>query len=279
MEFYGNTKIGTFKWTGGGEYGGKGYCFPRKENSLLEIDVSNKRTREIALHTGYRGEHHYGGVISPEGIIYQPPRNTDHILRVDLESFETRRIPIIDEMESYRYSASVLYPNGDIYMIPEFGGRFLVLHKDTEEVEVFGMPSDHLVFGAVVGIDGNIYGYSKEGKGIMKIDPISKKVEYVCTNIGNPDCYGAVVGINGRIYGVPANGKSIWEFDVERQEVRKLFNLEESGIVKCAGGGLRLDGTIVLIPCFGEYIYFIKNSLNNNVLPKASDLYYFNLNF
>ena len=151
-ELIGKTKIGTFKWTGGCGYKGKGYGFPRKDNSLLEIDVCKKIVKEIPLYTHYRGEHHYGGVVTPDGILYQPPRNADHILRIDLNNYETRRIFIPGSKDHYRYSSSVILPNGDIYMIPEFGHRMMVLNTTTEKVELFGNPSDHMVFGAVVGI-------------------------------------------------------------------------------------------------------------------------------
>ncbi len=82
----------------------------------------------------------------------------------------------------------------------------------------------------------------------------------MCQNIGNPDCYGSVVGINGNIYGVPGGGSIIWEYSLRENIVKPLFELSEYGYAKCAGGGVGLDGTIVFMPCFGEYVYFIKNN-------------------
>lgn len=257
FELFGNLKIGTFKWTGGCEYNGICYGFPRKENSLLLIDYVNRKAYSHKLDTNYRGEHHYGGVLTSDGIVYQPPRNTDHILRIDLNTYETKKIrmPYVDS--TCRYSSSVMHPSGDVYLIPEYGYRMAVLDPDTERVEYIGGKFDHLVFGAVVGLDGNIYGFSKEGNGILKINTKNRSIEFICQGIGNPDCYGAVVGINGKIYGVPGGGDTIYEFDIESQMVRVLFQLDEIGYAKCAGAGVGTNGTIVMIPCFGDFIYYL----------------------
>ena len=257
-DIFGKLKTGTFKWTGGCEYKGRCYGFPRKENSLLVIDQKKREAFSQKLNICYRGEHHYGGVLTPGGVVYQPPRNTDHVLKIDLNTYETDRIDMPCIEGTCRYSSSVLHPSGEIYLIPEFGYRMAVLDPDTEEIHYFGEKSGHLVFGAVVGIDGNIYGFFKEGKGILKVDVKNKKTEFIHEEIGNPDCYGSVVGINGKIYGVPGGGNTIWEFDVRNQTVRKLFEIEERGYAKCAGGGVGADGTIVMMPCFGGYVYFLK---------------------
>ncbi|MCR5237209.1 MAG: hypothetical protein K6E34_08445 [Lachnospiraceae bacterium] len=254
---FGQTKIGTYKWTGGCEYEGKCYGFPRKENSLLVIDPVSKTVNTVPLNIAYRGEHHYGGVLTPEGIVYQPPRNTDHVLRIDLNNRETKMVSMPGIEVSCRYSASVFHPDGDIYLMPEFGHRAAVLRYDTEKIEYLDYISDHLVFGMVVGNDGNIYGFSKEGEGLLRLEVKTGKVEFIHKEIGIPDCYGSVVGINGRIYGCPAAGEIIWEYDIEKDHMKPVFNLEEKGYAKCAATGVCPDGTIVFLACFGEYIYFL----------------------
>lgn len=256
-EFFGEAPIGTFKWTGGCCYGDKIYGFPRKENSLLVMDVQTKEIAVREIPTGYRGEHHYGGVCTENGIIYQPPRNCNHILKIDLNTFEVEEIAIADENSKCRYTASVIHPNGDIYMIPERGQRVLVLHPDTDRVEYIGEIMTVIVFGVVVGIDGNIYGFCKDGNGLLKISVQSKSVEMICEEIGRADCYGSVVGVNGKIIGIPADMGNVWEFDVLKQKAQRLFVLEEKGMAKCAGAGVGCDGTICMIPAFGEYIYFV----------------------
>ena len=268
-KIFGRTRIGTFKWTGGCAYQGSCYGFPRKENSLLVIDPDREKTQEIKLGTHYRGEHHYGGAVTPEGMLYQSPRNTDHILRIDLNTYETKQISMPGIGGGCRYSSCVLHPNGMIYLIPEFGYCTAVLNPDTEEVMYIGEPSEHLVFGAVVGYDGNIYGFSKQGDGILRIDTEWNRVDYVCREIGNPDCYGSVVGINGRIYGIPGGGDTIWEYDIAKESVISLYRLQENGYAKCAGAGVGCDGTIVMIPCFGEYLYFLRCSRNPGIKEEA----------
>lgn len=264
VKFFGRTRTGTFKWTGSCLFQGIIYGFPRKENSILAINPETERVSVIELDLHYRGEHHYGGVVTPDGTLYQPPRNTDHILRIDLSSFSVSTIPLSLDGERLRYSASVQVPSGEIYLIPEYGFRTAVLFPESGKVEFIGDPFTHLVFGVVVGWDGNIYGFSKEGYGILRVDVAKKTVDWVCQEIGNPDCYGSVVGINGRIYGIPAGGRTIWEFDVTRQTAEALFDVPD-GIAKCAGAAVRSDGTIGMIPCFGEYLYLLSTDGRGSV--------------
>lgn len=275
-ETFGKAPIGTFKWTGGCCYNGLIYGFPRKENSLLVMDAKTEEIAVRKLPTNYRGEHHYGGVCTEAGIVYQPPRNSDHILKIDLNSYEVKEIPIADRGAKCRYSASVLLPNGDIYMIPERGQKVLVFCPETEKIEYIGEIQTGIVFGAVVGIDGNIYGFYKEGDGLLKIDVENRSVEQICTEVRQPDCYGSVVGINGKIIGIPAKANVIWEFDVLSRSAKKLFDLEEEGIAKCAGAGVGCDGTICMIPAFGEYIYFLSVDETLCLSPDIMKSRYFN---
>ncbi|WP_026526302.1 hypothetical protein [Butyrivibrio sp. VCD2006] len=256
--YFGKTRIGTFKWTGGCNFKGNCYGFSRKENSILTFDNENGMACEIGLGTRYRGEHHYGGSMVKGGIVYQPPRNTDHVLKIDLNSFKSTQIKMPGVIGGVRYSCSVLHPNGDIYLIPEFGYKPAILHTDTEKIEYFGEESDYLVFSAVVGMDGNIYGYKKNGNGILCINVKEKTVYSICKTIGEPDCYGSLVGINGRIYGIPAGGNTIWEYDLRNQEVSRAFELDERGYAKCGGGGIAPNGSLVLMPCYGDMIYILE---------------------
>ncbi len=266
-EEFGRTSIGTFKWTGVCEYNGLVYGLPRKSNDILVVDISKKTVKQVPLETDYRGEHHYGGVITNSGIIFQPPRNTNHILKINTETYKTEQIAIPGACGAMRYSSSVILKNGDVYMIPEYGYKLLILHTEDESVEVVDILLDSLVFGCVVGVDGNIYGFPKEGNGILKIDTNERRVSNVCENIGNPDCYGTVAGINGKLYGVPAGGKTIWEYDVIDQKAIDLFKIPEIGYAKCAGGSVTPSGGIVMMPCFGNVTYILDtdNKCNSNM--------------
>lgn len=262
VEHFGKTKIGTFKWTGIVYYQEKMFCLPRKENSILIIDPKKRICEEKSLNINYHGEHHYSGVVTDKGLVYQPPRDENHILVIDLNDFTTRKIQIAGNNEKRRYSSVVLHPDNKVYFIPEFGCDFLVMDMITEEIKVIPANMNSLVFGAVVAYDKNIYGYCKEGQGLLKINTKDDKIEWICGEIGNPDCYGSIVGINGKIYSVPAGGNSIYEFDVKTQKARKIFTIEDDSIAKCAGAALGNDGSIVMLPCFGGKIY--KLSCNKN---------------
>lgn len=272
----GCTKVGTFKWTGGCVYKEKIYGFPRKESSILVIDPGTREMMEEKLDCAYRGEHHYGGICTDKGIVYQPPRDTDHILKVDLNDLTTEEILITKRGEKHRYTASIEHPDGSIYMIPEAGRKVLRVHPITEEIETIGDVLDAYVFGVVVGLDGNIYGYCNEGRGILKIDVIKKQVSRVCEEIGEASSYGSVVGLNGKIYNIPAHGNYIWEFDIEKQSVIQVFCLKENGIAKCAGAGIGHDGTICMIPASGEYIYYLSTEESVDLDEAAMNNRFFN---
>ena len=265
VHMFGKVKVGTFKWTGGCAYQGKIYGFPRKENSLLVIDPEKETLDICKLSTNYRGEHHYGGICTPVGMIYQPPRNTNHILCIDLNSRETKTIPIGTDGKKCRYVSTVLHPNGKVYMLPEEGGRIVALDPETDEWDFWGGELDCRVFGAVVGRDGNIYGYCKQGDGLLKVNVEDGIIERICTEIGNVDSYGSVIVINGKIYSIPATANRIFEFDIDTQQAKMLFQIEEEGVAKCAGGGVGCDGTICMIPDFGEYGYFMASEENVNI--------------
>ena len=253
------------------------YGFPRKENSLLVIDPDRNELYTQSLDTHYHGEHHYGGVCTEEGIIYQPPRNCDHILKINLCSFETGKILVTENDAVCRYCGSVLLPDGDIWMIPENGYRLLLFHPKTETVEHIGMPIPALVFGPGVGEDGNIYGFCKDGNGLLKIDTKRRKPEMICQEIGNPGCYGSVVGVNGDIFGIPANGNGIWRFCVESQRAEKIFDLSEAKCeAKCAGAGVGTDGTICMIPAFGNKLIFLGSSARIQIEEASIQSQYLN---
>lgn len=260
-ELYEKIKTGTYKWTGGCAYQGKIYGFPRKENSLLMFDLKEKTSKVLPLPVRYRGEHHYGGILTDGGIVYQPPRNTDHILVIDLNHFITKELPLPEWGKRYRFCGMIQCPDGVIYLTPEKGERVLRYELVGGEMEYIGSPMECSVFGPVMGYDGNIYGFGIDGNGILKIDTRKKRVSVICEEIGDTGCYGSIVGINGRIYGIPAQRKEMYELDIMKQKVRKIFTLQESGEAKCAGAGIFSDGTICFVPAFGAYVYYIKPSM------------------
>lgn len=118
MDFVGNFDKSDFKWTGGCIYNNDLYAFPRTENSLLKYCPETNSSEKIPCDFKYEKEHHYGGVCTNEGIIYQPPRNSDHILKWDIKNKTCKKIQINNGANA-RYCGSVIHPNGYAYFIPE----------------------------------------------------------------------------------------------------------------------------------------------------------------
>lgn len=247
---------GNFKWTGGGKYKNIIYAFPRTSNCVLCIDCERETTEEMPLPVVYEGEHHYGGVITDKGYIYQPPRNADHILKININTWEVSKIYLVPRLFhlKLRYCGSICHPNGFIYFLPEREERVIKFDPDTDQFEYIGRPiKECMVFSAVVMPDGNIYGFSLY-KGILKIDVENEDVTMIFYHI-NFGCYGTKLGINGHAYGIPGSGTEFWEYDAATNDVRSCGTNGDKKKAKCAGGFTDTMGNIHMAPAFGDKIY------------------------
>lgn len=254
----GNISKGAFKWSGGCLWKGKVYGFPRSSNNLLVYDIKNaQEPQEIPLNLDYDREHHYGGVCTKQGIVYQPPRSTNTILKIDLNTQKAEEIPICRQKMRFRYCGSILHPNGLIYMFPEYMERVMVLDPKTDRIYFIGSIISSMVFGACIGCDENIYGFSAYAKGILKIDPVKKTSEMICTD-QKYGSFGSALGVNGKILSIPGGGNAIYEYDVQRQTVRKIGEFEESCPAKCAGSCIMPDGRIICVPAMGRVMYVLE---------------------
>ncbi len=266
--YIGNLSDGNLKWSGGCLYKGNVYGFPRSSHNL--VILANKKDgtpREIPLKIDYDGEHHYGGVCTSEGVVYQPPRNTDNILKINLNTNKVREIQIGKKGRILRYCGSVQHPNGLIYIFPEKRERVMVLDPKTDKVSFIGKQITSMVFGACVHPDGNIYGYSAYGKGMIKVDVKNNKVYKMFTE-HTFGVYGTMLGINGHVLGVPGDGNYIYDYDVEIGNLSTITKLEENGKAKCAGASMDSKGNIYCIPAFGNKIYKLCPSVEEEISEK-----------
>lgn len=249
--YIGNTSSGLFKWTGGCVWNDAIYCFPRTANSFLKIDENS--VEEIPLTFKYKNEHHYSGICTKEGVVYQPPRNTNHILKTILNTGISSKIDIVDEKYgvAFRYCGSIIHPNGFIYFFPEGNDRVLKLDPKTDKWCFIGNRISTMCFDAKVGLDGNIYGFSAYCKGIMKIDVTNDTVQMIHTDIA-PGAYGTKYGVDGCLYSVPGDGSEIIRYDVERDKVEVVFDLKDKSRAKFAGGVTLPKGYIICIPATDE---------------------------
>lgn len=278
-EKWGWLSDGRFKWTGGGQKNQYIFAFPRAFNKILQIDCQELKTEEIDISLNYKGEHHYGGVLCKNGMIYQPPRNTDHLLAINTISWEVHKIKLLHGYIHYklRYCGSVLHPNGYIYFLPERNERVIMFHPSTEKFIFIGrFISECMVFHAVVSVDGNIYGFSLYN-GILKIDVRKNSVKMLY-----PDkyfgCYGTKMGINGKIYGILGNGETFWEYNVVGHELKRIKNIDNTQKAKCAGGLTDRSGNIHMVPAFGNEIYTLDFG-NKEIIPEKLYEQYFSDNY
>ncbi len=240
-----------YKWTGECVYKDKLYFFPRKQNNLLVCDKKGNIT-EIKGKK-YREEHHYGG-INWKHYVIQPPRNTSHFLVWDLEDKTCKTIKICPSLFLIllRYNCSILHPNGYIYFFPE-NGRIIKFNPENFKWCFIGNRFNTMIFDAKIGLDGNIYGYSIYGFGIVKLNIKDEIVEILYPDIAF-DAYGTKLGSNCKIYSIPGHGESVWEFDPVHNILNELINLNDAGYAKFAGGTTTHKGKIIGVPSFSNKI-------------------------
>ena len=260
---------GAFKWSGGCAWNHRIYGFPRSSNELLCIDFRNtdRVIGCIPLPINYSGEHHYGGVCTNEGIVYQPPRNTGSILKINLNTRELTEIRISKKEKRFFYCGSLLHPNGLIYFFPQYKQRVMVLDPTDDKIYFIGKCISSMVFGACVALDGNIYGYSAYGTGILMIETKTNRTEMIFQH-KRFGCYGSVLEIYGKIVGVPGDGDLIYEFEPLEKKLSVLKKLQEKGKAKCAGAAMGPDGSIYCIPAMGTKIYVLRPE-RKHVIPET----------
>lgn len=272
----GSLEAGEFKWSGGCLWNGTVYGFPRTSNNLLIFPISDKiQPGEIKLDISYNREHHYGGVCTKDGIIYQPPRSTNTILKIDLKNYKTKEIYISKDRRKFRYCGSIIHPNGLIYMFPEYMERVMVIDPKTDNVYFIGKILSSMTFDACIGYDGNIYGFSAYSKGILKIDVNKNSAEMLFEN-KKFGCYGSVLAVNGNVIGVPGDSNHIYEYNIKENFVKVIASLEEKGAAKCAGSAISKDGTIYCIPAAGNKIYMITPNTPVQIPQELLDTSFFN---
>ena len=256
MDFTGNFDKTDFKWTGGCVFGDNLYAFPRFENCLLKYCPELNSFEKIPCAFKYENEHHYGGVCTNEGIIYQPPRNSDHILKWNIKNKTCEKIQINNGAKS-RYCGSVIHPNGYAYFIPEKDFPVIKMNLKTEETEYTDVPFPCMTFNPVVASDGNIYGFRSGkgdiGSGIVKIDTKTDKVSVLHEDVMFGS-YGTKNAINGKIYSLPGYTNDVWEFDPLTQKLKKCYTLSKNESVHYAGGAVDVNGDIYAIPVHANNI-------------------------
>lgn len=271
---YGNCYVGEvgnglFKWTGGCVWDGFLYGFSRTSNNLLKMALDTEEIDYISLDEGYLREHHYGGITTKEGLVYQPPRDTNHILVWDLKTEKTKRIYLRAESDNrdFRYCGSVLHPNGYIYFLPEMAGKVIKLDTKTEKWAFIGKQLDGMVFDAKIAADGNIYGYSAYCKGILKINIQTDCTEMIHTEIA-PGAFGTKVGVNGHLYSIPGDGDHVWDFNPLTDTLKKIYTFEEPMRAKFAGGTSMRNGSICAVPAEGDELFWLKPNEKKLAIPE-----------
>ena len=272
LEYFGELGHDNFKWTGGCQWKDFVYGFPRTRNSFIRVSIENNKTEEIPLQFIYNSEHHYGGICTKEGIVYQPPRNSDHILVWDLKSEEERRIYLRQKSENrvFRYCGSIITPHGTAYFLPESGGRVIKLDTETEKWNFIGEEINAMVFDAKIGVDGCIYGYSAYCPGILKINIRTDSVEMIHEEI-KPGAYGTKLGVNGHMYSIPGDGDSVWDYNPLTDSVKCIGKLSKTLRAKYAGGATMRNGDIYAVPAQEQGMLQLKASGWDSQIPE--DIY------
>ena len=270
FSFLGQFEKTDFKWTGGCVFKDVLYLFPRSSKCLLAYHLKTCAFENIDCGFLYEGEHHYGGVCTPNGFVYQPPRNTDHILKWDLKNKSCEKI-VISEGDKFRYCGSVLHPNGFLYFFPEQDLPIIKMNVKTHSITLIDCPKECFTFDPTIAADGNIYAFSAR-KGIIKIDT---KTDTVSVFYGERrmGAYGTKAGVNGKLYSLPGYTNEMLEFDPFTGELKECFSMSQKRKVHYAGGAVDVNGDIYALPVHADEILKISFDDFTDEIPK--DLYAF----
>lgn len=263
VSYCGSFPADDFKWTSGCVYNGKIVMFPRSADTMLMYDVNSGSFSEIPSGFNYTCEHHYGGILTNDGIVYQPPRNSDHILRWNLNDGTCAKIKISGG--SCRYCGGVIAPNGYAYFIPEVNLKVLRMNLNTEEIEPIGEPINGMAFNMTFAPDGNMYGFRNHG--ILRFDVESEKFSVIFNDI-NFGAYGTKCGINGKLYSLPGYNNNMWEFDpITQQQPQICYTADHDCDIHYAGGAADMSGNIYAIPIFDNELLVISFAHHNVNIP------------
>lgn len=250
----GNLSEETFKWTSGFlSPNGKIYGVPRSVPTLLEIDPILDTVKEIDFgyvydrqYTDYQSPHHYGGAMTPNGVIYCPPSyQSTTILKIDTITHNYEEINIYIQSV---FTASIYNPNGKCYFLSA-DGTMVILDTETDAFEILETGLELSTYDISISpYDTNImYAYmGGNSKGILKIDATTNSCTILATG-SCESCYGTCMGINGKMYGVHKASGLIYEFDISTETVSTVGTLPNySGDPITAGMVLCPNGTIYL---------------------------------
>lgn len=255
---FGEKCVGDFKWTGGAIYDGNLVCFPRKSGRYFIHNIEHQEISYSLIPYKVNGEHHYGGVLTSDGVVLQPPRDSDYILEYNISKKKFSKIQVSPSIFGLklRYCGSVLHPNGNVYFLPEADSKVICYTPSTRKLTFIGRRVTAYCFGAQVASDGNIYGFSAYGKGILKINTVNNDVDILFNDVSF-GCYGTKIGVDGKLYGIPGAGNKIWQFDVSTGKIDYIYEINDECQVKCAGGAIDKYGNIYCTPASGKRIYII----------------------
>ena len=228
-------------WTGGGlASDGKIFGFPRGADSFLCLNTTSRSIQYRKLTHQYNEEHHYGGVLTDCDIIYQPPKNSNNILMYDIKTDSEKEIQIGSLLSRNRlFYGGVMDLDGNVFFFPAGKYTRVCMISKKGSVKLVGKVFRRSFFNSgTLGYDGDIYGFSSYGKGIIHIDTKHQK-----TKIQHKDLeggfFGAKLGFNGKIYSVPGDSDVILEYDPVENKISDVIELPDCEIgkkAKCAGG-------------------------------------------
>ena len=249
-------------WTGGAlAPDGCVYGFPRGANAVLKLDTRVHTLQTLPLNRVYTVEHHYGGALTSDGVAWMPPKYGNTVLAFDTRTGASWDVPLrgAGKARALFYGASADL-NDHVYFFP--AGRFsrAAMTDRNGRASFIGRPLLKAFFNSgTLAPDGDIYGFSSYGKGLLHIDTAAGR-PHVLQRHFHGGFFGAKLAFNGKIYGVPGDSDEIAVFDPDLKKVVQCIPLpavEPGAKAKCGGGCIDRFGNIWCVPAMGHYIYKI----------------------
>jgi len=192
-------------------YGNRIYQPPRRNNTILCINLDNKMVHQISLTNLPIKMGFTGSILHPNGLVYFMPESWGKVM---VFNPETEMITFIGKIIKCSVYNPVVSHNGCIY---GFGYSFgiLKINPKTNSVSVL---YNSIFFGSattVIGMNGKLYNLVGTSDTLYEFDPDTDSLKII-GNIKSESCVeckcaGGVVTTDGTIWCIPAFAEHIYK--------------------------------------------------------------------
>jgi len=190
----------------------------------------------------------YGGVLAPNGAIYNIPYDSATILKINPNTDESIVLGSLSS-DTAKWAGGVLGSNSAIYGMPYNSTTILKIDTTTDTITTFGSLDGTAKWaGGVAATNGSIYGIPYDSTTILKIDPTTDTTTTFGSLAGSGKWIGGVLAPDGMIYGIPYNHPMILKIDPTTDTVTTFGSVGQSYLKSITISHTHIDSILTNFP-------------------------------